>query len=76
VNVIGHLDVGMNGALPFDGPYCQCVQEVVEVVFGKETCRAIIASLNDMPGNPGDRDPCTSGHREPPCSQEHLTKAS
>jgi hypothetical protein len=37
VDVIGHQDVGMDGALPFDGLFCQCIEEVAVVVFGKET---------------------------------------
>ena len=37
--------------------------EVVKVVFSRQkTGRMIISPLNDMPGNPGYRKSCSSGH--------------
>ena len=41
---------------------------MVVVSFFIEAGCPIIASLNDMPGNPGHSDACASGHLEPPCS--------
>lgn len=55
MNVIGHQDVGMHGTAEAAGKLPKVMQIEPVVFFGEEANRAIIAPLDDVPGNAGKR---------------------
>ena len=66
MKVIGHQHVSMDGAAELGGEFLQEMQVVLVVFFGIETCRAVVAALDDVPGDAGDGEARATGHGELP----------
>jgi len=53
VNVVGHEDVGMNGAVPIGSRLFEPVEVAVVVLLGKEAGLSVDAALDNMLGQAG-----------------------
>lgn len=64
MDMMGHQAVGFSVTTKCSRLPLQLV-EIVEIVsLSEEACAAIIASLNNVPGNTGDRESSPSWHGE------------
>jgi hypothetical protein len=55
MHVIGHQHVGMHRAAETAREFAQMGQVEAVVLFGEEAHRTIVAPLDDVPGDPGNR---------------------
>ena len=62
--VVGHQHVGMDGATELVGELFDVLQVELVVLFAVETDRAVIATLDDVPGNAGEGEAGATGHKE------------
>jgi hypothetical protein len=60
--VVGHQHVGVNRASETPGELFESVQVKAVVLLRVETHRAVVAALNDVPGNARNTQPCTARH--------------
>jgi len=63
VNVIGHQHVGVDAAVEAAGETGQFVQITSVVFLRAEAHAAVVASLDDVPGDAGDSQTGSAGHR-------------
>lgn len=64
VNMVCHQAVSVNGAAIFYGLFLQLIQVEKVILFREEACRAVVASLNDVPGHICDGQSRPSWHLE------------
>ena len=62
MNVVGHQHVGVDGATELVGKLFEVVQLELIILFALETDRALIAALEDVPGNAGEGQAGATGH--------------
>lgn len=62
MDMIGHQHIGMDPTAGFSGTHAKTVQIKPEILFGKKTGLSIIATLNDVQGNAGERKARASRH--------------
>jgi hypothetical protein len=60
--MVGHQHIGVDGAAKFFGELFEVVKVALVVLLRLETDRAIIAALNDVPRNTGERKTSTARH--------------
>ena len=60
--MVRHEHIGMYGASEPVGEFLEVVQVVLVVGFGMKADRAVIAALDDVPGNAGERQAGAAGH--------------
>ena len=48
MHVVGHQDIGMDGAVPIASRFLEPVEVAVIILFGKETRLAIDSALHDV----------------------------
>jgi hypothetical protein len=60
--VVGHQHVGVDGAAEFVGKLVEVVQVELVVLLGMEADRAIVAALDDVPGDAGESKTRAAGH--------------
>jgi hypothetical protein len=53
VNVVGHEDVGVDGAMPIGSRFLKPVEVAVVVLLGKKTGLSIDATLDNVLGHSG-----------------------
>ena len=62
MHVVGHQHVGENGAAKAPRLLGEIIEIAPVVFFGMEANGAVVAALNDVPGNAGDAQACAAGH--------------
>src|SRR3989338_5764860 len=64
MHMVGHQHVSMDSAAELGGKFLQVMQVELEVFFGVETYRTVVAALDDVPGDAGDGKACAARHGE------------
>ena len=62
MHMVGHQHVGVDGATELVGKLFEVVQVELIVLFAVETDGAVIAALDDVPGNAGEGQAGATGH--------------
>lgn len=64
MRMIGHQHVGVYSATKFGGEFLKVMQVELAILLGIETNRAVIAALDNVPGDIGDGKAGAAGHGE------------
>ena len=73
VHVVGHEDVGMHRAVELLGEFFFGNANRTDSPVRSKTHGAIVAALNDVPGNAGDGQARSAGHGEDSVATEGLS---
>jgi transposase len=60
--MVGHQDIGVDGAAELAGKPIEMEKVELIVFFSEETDGAVIAALDDVPGDAGDGEAGAAGH--------------
>jgi hypothetical protein len=60
--MIGHQHIGMDGAAEALGLFGQVVEVAAVVFLSVKAHRAVVATLDDVPGDAGDTQAGAAGH--------------
>ena len=62
MHVVGHQHISMDGTAKFGSKFLQVMQVKLKIVFSMKTNRAVVTALNDVPGDTGYGEACSTWH--------------